>query len=163
MVTRMVAFNVFPFVNNQSPELNLNWSLRPITMWTKFFGIPLFIKKPGCRKNQQFSWIPFLPVCLVFYFSNLGSNAYITILASNTIDETNQTTTKNLNYLISEFNLLCLSLTTHTTLVVVSSLSWMGLPDALSRLEEYSSFGNNYKRFRRIFSVGSLIISLVNR
>lgn len=160
MVRRMVAT---PFSLISSQELNLNWSLRPITMWTKLFGIPLFIKKPGsCHNKQQPNWILFLPVCLIFYFSNLGFNAYISMLALTVIDETNGTTTKNWNYLISEFNLMSLSLTTHTTLLVVSALSWMGLPDVLCRLEQQSPFGNNYKRFRRIFFTGSLIISLVN-
>lgn len=166
MAGRMVALNPsssFFTRETSNLKLSLDWSLRPITIWTRIFGIPLFVKKLDSDDQQhQSTCISYFPISLTFLILNLGCNTYVIMLAASSVESKNKTvTTKTWNNFINDLNFCFLTTLSHSALLIMSALAWKGLPDALYRLEQLQYFDQNYKKFRRIFTIGSLLLSLV--
>ena len=106
-----------------------------------------------------------VPLAVAFYLMNVSCNVYDTIRLFKTTDgmrNRNGTSVRAWNQFINDFNFNYLTTGTHTGLLVAGAFGWRRLVQSLHRMEEHELFGDDdYRRFRRVFTIGVIVIFLV--
>lgn len=174
MANRMVAFAPTAALSRRRPVdtssrddalFNFQWSLQPMTTWMKIFGVPLTLKRPPAQPDEErrtCCW-PLSIAMAAFYLLDIGCNTYVIVQGLSDVHKKNNTATINWNWMINEVNYFCLTTPSHTALLIVSCFAWKGLVQALYKLEENRPFrAEHYQQFRRICTVGSSCLFLVN-
>lgn len=137
-------------------QLNLDYCFKPLTIWMKILGIPLFLTQSDANASK-FSAL----MTVLYYLLTTGCNTYYIVIAVPDISG-NSTTTSDVNSFIDVINFSFLTTMSHTVLLAASYICGKGLQTALHLLVQQHTFHQGDDDvIRRIFLFGSAVIAIV--
>lgn len=151
MSNRVVAFK-------EQELVNFNWAVRPITLWMRFFAIPLIDWK-ALKQSSLTRYVFTLFFATTCYVFNLTCHWYIASLPL-TSNASVPVTATDWNNFITNKNFTFSIIASHTALLVFTARQWRRLTRSASRLDQLLQ-SKDWRRIRRLAVLCFILLLIV--